>query len=139
MLVIRPNQLALTFTRKGKCMKARFRMLRRGKVLWGQDSGTGKQETLGTKDREAALRVLHAKNEAERQTAIDLQIARAYLAAADPEIGTRSWRFVMDEMGKLNTGATHERWLRAVKDKSFDSIRSLPILETRPQPFPHEP
>ena len=73
-----PNQLALTSSRKGKCMKARFRMFRRGKVFWCQDNGTGKQETLGTKDREAALRVLHAKNEAERQTAINLQIARAY-------------------------------------------------------------
>ncbi len=59
-------------------MKARFRMFRRGKVFWCQDNGTGKQETLGTKDREAALRVLHAKNEAARQTAINLQIARAY-------------------------------------------------------------
>ena len=79
-------------------MKARFRMFRRGKVFWCRDNGTGKQETLGTKVRESALRVLHAKNEAERQTAINLQIARAYLAAADPEIATRNRQFVMDEM-----------------------------------------
>jgi hypothetical protein len=38
---------------------------------------------------------------------------------------------------KLNTGATHERWLRAVKDKSFASIRNLPIIETRPEHFLH--
>src|SRR5213592_2079626 len=87
-------------------MKARFRMFRRGRMFWCQDNATGKQESLETKDREAALRVLHAKNEAERQTAINLQIARAYLAAADPEIATRNWQFVMDEMGKLNTGGT---------------------------------
>ena len=112
-------------------------MFRRGKVFWCQDNGTGKQETLGTKDREAALRVLHAKNEAERQTAINLQIARAYLAAADPEIATRNWQFVTDQMGELNKGSTHERWLRAVKDKAFDPIRNLPIFETRPEHFLH--
>ena len=106
-------------------------------MFWCQDNGTGKQETLGTKDRETAVRVLHAKNEAERQTAINLQIARAYLAAADPEIATRNWQFVMDQMGELNKGPTHERWLRAVKDKAFDSIRNLPIIETRPEHFLH--
>ena len=47
-------------------------MFRRGKVFWCQDNGTGKQETLGTKDREAALRVLHAKNEAERHAVAEL-------------------------------------------------------------------
>lgn len=116
-------------------MKARFRMFRRGNVFWCQDNISRKQETLRTKDRETALRVLHAKNEAERQTGINLQIARAYLAATDPAIATRSWQFVMEEMGKLKRDVTLERWLRAVKDKAFDCIRNLPIIETRPEHF----
>lgn len=114
-------------------MKAKFRMFRRGNVFWCQDNVTAKQETLRTKDRETAQRLLHARNEAQRQTAINLQIARAYLAATDPHIATRNWQFVMDEMGKLKRGATQERWLRAVKDKAFDSIRELQVIETRPE------
>ena len=74
-------------------------------MFWCQDNGTGKQETLGTKDRETAVRVLHAKNEAERQTAINLQIARAYLAAADPEIATRNWQLIVKVEGGTDESA----------------------------------
>jgi hypothetical protein len=48
----------------------------------GQNNETGKQETLRTKDRAAAERILNAKNEATRQPFINLQIARAYLQAS---------------------------------------------------------
>src|SRR2546425_4421797 len=106
-------------------MKVRFRMFRRGNVFWCQNNVTGKQESLATKDRSTALRLLHAKNEAGEQPAINLQIARAYLAATDPHITTRNWQFVMDEMSKLKQGSTQERWRRAVNDNAFDSIRGL--------------
>jgi hypothetical protein len=35
---------------------------------------------------------------------VNLQIARAYLAASDPQIATRDWQFVMDELVKLKKG-----------------------------------
>src|SRR5207249_4288768 len=80
-------------------MKQRFRLYRRSSTrrFYIQDSVTGKQETLGTADRVEALRLLHSKNEADRQPAINLQIARAYLAAGDPDIMTCTWQVVMDE------------------------------------------
>ncbi len=59
-------------------VKNKFRMFRRGEVFWVQDNETGKQETLRTKDRFEAERLLNAKNEAHRQPVINLQIARAY-------------------------------------------------------------
>jgi hypothetical protein len=36
----------------------------------------------------------------------------------------------MDEMTKTKTGLTHARHEVAMKDKSFNLIRNLPILET---------
>jgi integrase len=99
------------------------------------DDVTGKQESLKTKDRATALRLFHSRNEAEQQPAVNLQIARAYLAATDKEIGTRPWQYVMDEMVKLKTGETQRRWLVAVKDKALNSIRNLPILQTRSEHF----
>ena len=66
---------------------------------------------------------------------MNLQIARAYLAASDPQIATRNWQFVMDEMVKLKKDETQHRWQTAIKDKAFDSIRHLPLLETRPEHF----
>ena len=72
-------------------MKQRFRLYRRSSTrrFYIQDSVTGKQESLGTTDRIEAVRLLHSKNEADRQPAINLQIARAYLAAGDPGSGAR--------------------------------------------------
>ena len=67
-------------------MKTRFRMFRRGNDFWSHDGETGKQETLRTKDKATALRLLHSKNEAYQQPILNLQIARTYLTASDPEI-----------------------------------------------------
>src|SRR5277367_5118537 len=41
----------------------------------------------------------------------------------------------MDEMVKLKTNETQKRWQTAIKDKAFNLIRHLPILETRPEHF----
>ena len=66
---------------------------------------------------------------------MNLQIARAYLAASDQQIATRNWQFVMDELVKLKKDQTQHRWQTAIKDKAFDLIRHLPLLETRPEHF----
>ena len=120
-------------------MKTRFRLYRRknGGRYYFHDSVTGKQESLQTADRITAHRLLHARNEAEQQPAVNLQIARAYLAATDRHVATRNWQYVMDEMLKLRRGPTKVRWQRAIKDKAFESIRQRPILETRAEHFLH--
>ena len=110
-------------------MKQRFILFRRADVFYCEDTTTRKQTSLHTKDRDDALRVLHARNEAERQPAINLQIARAYLTASDPQVATRNWQFVMDEAAKLKEGPTRERWARAMRDGAFDSLRKLAMLE----------
>jgi integrase len=118
-------------------MRQRFRLYRRkkGGRYYIHDDATGKQDSLHTTDRTTALRLVHSRNEAEQQPAVNLQIARAYLAATDPQISTRTWQYVMDEMVKLKRGETQRRWLVAVKDKEMDIIRNLPVLETRSEHF----
>lgn len=112
-------------------MKQRYKLFRRGNgVFYSLDTERNKQTSLATKDFQDAQRLVHAKNEACRQPAINLQIARAYLTASDPQIATRKWQFVIDETAKLKQGPTRERWERAKKDRSFDTIRELPVLET---------
>jgi hypothetical protein len=116
-------------------MKQRFRMFRRGNYFWAHDGLTGKQETLRTKDRATGVRLLHAKNEAHQQPAVNLQIARAYLAASDPQIVKRTWQTAMNEIVLTKRDNTRIRWERAIKDHAFDLIRNLPILETRSEHF----
>ena len=66
-------------------MKNRYRLYRRklGGVFYVHDSETGKQESLGTRDRAEATTLLNARNESVRQPQLNLQIAKAYLAGTD--------------------------------------------------------
>lgn len=116
-------------------MKQRFIMFRRAGVFYYEDTTTGKQISLRTKDEAEAFALLHSKNESFRQPVLNLQIARTYLAATDPEIVQRTWQVPMDEMTRIKTGPTLIRYRRAMQDRAFDSIRDLPILETHSAQF----
>ena len=110
-------------------------MFRRGKVFWCQDNETGKQESLRTKDKDEAKTLLAARNEAHRQPSLNLQIARTYLQAGDPEVATRDWQIVMDELAKTRSGSTRTRYEGAAKSDAFDIIRHVPLMETNAQHF----
>jgi integrase len=116
-------------------MRQRFTLFRRGAVFYSQDTSNGHQTSLLTKDKGTATALLHAKNEAYRQPVLNLQMARIYLSATDPESAKRPWRMVMDEMAKTKTGATLHRHETAMRDVAFNPIRDLPILETQPLHF----
>ena len=118
-------------------MKLRFRLYRRrqGGRFYAQDSVTGKQESLGTVDRSEALRLLHARNEATHHPGLNLQIARAYLAADDPATAQRTWLTVMETMAQTKTPGTSSRarWERAIKDPAYALLRTLPLVQTKPE------
>ena len=116
-------------------MKSRFILFRRSGVYYSQDTTTGKQISLRTTDRSEALILLHTRNEAVRQPALNLQIAKTYLAATDESFVKRTWREVMDEFVKLKTGSNRTRTDRAVLDAEFDLIRDRQLIETRPEHF----
>jgi integrase len=116
-------------------MNQRFNLFRRAGVFYYEDTTTGKQLSLRTKDEAEAITLLNAKNESFRQPVLNRQIARTYLAATDSEMSTRTWQVPMDEMTKTKTGSTKVRHERAMKDKAFDLIRNLPILETHSAHF----
>jgi integrase len=113
-------------------VKLRYRLFqRRNGIFFIEDRVTGKQASLQTRDPAAAQRIFNAKNESYQQPAINLQIARAYLMAIDPLVAKRSWGHVMAEIVKFKKDATLQRWQTAIKDKAFDDIRALPLLETQ--------
>ena len=117
-------------------MKKQFRLYPRANgVFYCEDIATGKQVSLHTEDRVEAERLLHARNEAHRQPMLNLQMARTYLSAADPAIAARTWQDVMAEIVKDKIGSTRRRWDYAIKDKAFDVIRKLPLLETNADHF----
>jgi hypothetical protein len=71
-------------------MKNRHRLYRRilGGVFYIHDSETGKQESLGTRDRAESTTLLNARDESVRQPPLNLHIAKACLAGTDSGVST---------------------------------------------------
>ena len=117
-------------------MKERYLVFqRKNGIFFLEDRLLKKQNSLKTRDEETARRICHAKNEALRQPAINLQIARAYLTAGDPNYVNRTWQSVMGAVAQTKKRNTLLRWERAMKETPFDSIRDLKLIETHPEHF----
>src|SRR5580692_1765679 len=87
-------------------MKLRYRLfLRRKSVYYAFDDTTKTFTSLKTKDKAEANRLLMAMNEAGKQPAMNLSLAK--------------------------TGPTQARWKSAAKDKAFDLMRDRVLIETQ--------
>ncbi len=117
-------------------MKPRYRIFKRATgVFYIEDTATLHQESLKTKDKSIAQTIVSAKNQAQEQPALNLQLARTYLAASDPAVLERTWKIVMEAIMNGKHGPTQERWQRAIKDPAFDGLRNRRILDTRAEHF----
>jgi integrase len=117
-------------------MKLRYRLFRKKSgIFFLEDRLSRKQESLKTRDKTEATRMLHARNEAHQQPAINLQIARAYLMASDPLVAKRTWQHVAETMTQTKQGPTRDRYERAVRDKAFGRIRNVRLIETQAEHF----
>ena len=112
-------------------MKSRYRLfLRRKSVYYAFDDTTKTFTSLKTKDKADASRLLMAMNEAGKQPAMNLSLARVYLRHSDPMVSVRTWQHVLDEIIQIKSGPTQARWKSAAKDKAFDLIRHRVLIET---------
>jgi integrase len=119
-------------------VKNRYRSVKvgsRGGTYYCEDTHTGKRTSLWTKDEAEAERLVHAKNEAERQPQLNRRMGMAYLSATDPAVATRTWRFVMDDIIKDKKGSTLKRYLTALKDPAYNLIEGKLLVETQPADF----
>ena len=85
-------------------MKTKYTLFRRGGIYYSQDSATGQQKSLRTRDQTEALQLINARNEAHRQPVLNLHLARAYLTASDPAFVERTWQSVMDQLQSRGNG-----------------------------------
>jgi integrase len=117
-------------------MSQRYRLFKRGwGVYYAFDNLTGNSESLDTRNKQEAERLLHAKNEAHAQPMLNLQMARAYLSATDPAAASRTWEFVYDAILKKVSGPTQSRWLTVRKDPALRPLWKLPLPQTRSEHF----
>ena len=105
--------------------------------FYAQHGRTGKQTSLKTMDRQAAELLLTALNEGTRDAQVSREVGLAYLSCSDPEARKRTWAWVFEQILSTKSKDTdnHRRWQVAIKDKAFNSIRTLPLVDTRAQDF----
>jgi len=116
-------------------MKTKFTMFRRGAMFYMQDSATGKQTSLRTKDEAEASSLLNARNAAQQQPTLNLHLARAYLTASDPAFVERTWQTVMQQLQSRGKDSSRERYASVFKSASFDGLRNKKLLETTTDDF----
>ena len=116
-------------------MKMKYTLFRRGDVYYSQDSTTGKQTSLRTKDETEARSLLNARNEAQRQPVLNLHLARAYLTASDPAFVERTWQIVMHQLQARGRASSRERFATAFKSPALNSLRHKKLLETTADDF----
>src|SRR5437660_4240429 len=114
-----------------KTVQLKYRLYRRRNgVFYWQENDSSRQGTLRTSDRREAERLLNAMNESHREPTINLNLARAYLAAHDPKMGQRTRQAMMHEMATHGIPTTQERCARGFRSKAYDPIRNKPLVQT---------
>src|ERR1039458_1818249 len=116
-------------------MKTKYTLFRRGGIYYSQDSATGQQKSLRTRDEAEALQLINARNEAHRQPVLNLHLARAYLTASDPAFVERTWQSVMDQLQARGKDSSRQRYESVFKSSAFDGLRHKKLLETTANDF----
>jgi len=116
-------------------MKTKYTLFRRSGIFYSQDSATGHQKSLRTRDEGEAHNLLHAMNEAQRQPVLNLHLARAYLTASDPAFVERTWQTVMDQLQARGQDASRERYASVFKSPCLDGLRHKKLMETTADDF----
>jgi integrase len=116
-------------------MKTKYTLFRRGGIFYSQDSATGQQKSLRTRDEAEASQLVNARNEAHRQPVLNLHLARAYLTASDPAFVARTWQTVMAQLQARGKESSRERYATVFKSPAYDALRKKTLLETTADDF----
>ena len=99
-------------------MKTRYRLIRRGNrngAFYCGDTKIGKRTSLATSKEDEAVQIVQARNQAEQQPSINLQIARAYLIAVHPAVKPKSCRMEPPGSGKLTPALPKSSALESIE------------------------
>ena len=91
-------------------MQDKSRLYRRQNgMFYAEEYHTRHRESLQTKDEAEARRLIAAKNQAAAQPVFNLEMAKVYLKAQDPQFCERTWSLVSDAVQHRCEGPTKAR------------------------------
>ena len=116
-------------------MKQRFYLFRRCGTYYIQDDRTKKQQSLDTKDRSTAVRLLEIKRQTEMHDGFNQLILKTCLTTSDAMLTKRTWRDVMEQMKTHGRASTRIRCDRAMRCSAFKSLQHIKLVDTRADDF----
>ena len=120
-------------------MQARYRLYRRSNrshgTYYAQDSTTGARESLGTKNKAEALKLLQAKNDAQSQPVLSRELAKVYLHTQDPDFANRTWLDVARLIDTSYDGNTKTRFQKFLKSQPVRRLMARRLIETSASDF----
>jgi hypothetical protein len=116
-------------------MKQQFYLYRRREVYYLQDARTGKQQSLETKDKNEALRLLEIKRQSAVDNSFNQIMLKTCLATQDPLLAKRTWQTVIEQIQTHGRDSSQRRYRRAMQSKAFDRLRGLKLVETKADDF----
>jgi integrase len=112
-------------------VKDRFKMFcRSGGMYYVRDMTNLRKESLGTKCRDIAKRLVAAKNQATEQPSLNKGMAKVYLSASSPDFIKRTWADVMEKYVASGVESTRDRKERAFKSRPFIFLRKVKLVDT---------
>lgn len=112
-------------------MEKRYRVYRRENgIHYLEDVVTNQQESLRTRDKEKAKALLAARNQVAAQLALNVTMAKAYLSGRSPELTTRTWNAVFEDMILTYQGSTKKRFERFARSLPVQHLKRVPLIET---------
>jgi len=120
-------------------MQNRYRLYRRSNrsngTYYAQDNSTGARESLGTKSKSEAEKLLQAKNDAHAQPILSRELAKVYLQAQDPCFGQRTWGDVARLIDCAYEGSTKERFQKFLRSAPVRPLMNRRLVETSSSDF----
>jgi hypothetical protein len=117
-------------------METRYKVYQRGNgIYYLEDVVTSQQESLRTRDRKKALTLLVARNQAAAQPALNVTMAKAYLSGRSPELSTRSWNDVFEDMILSYQASSRKRFTTFSKSAPIQPLKRMLLIETEASHF----
>ncbi len=112
-------------------MQDKFYLYRRPNgMFYAEESGNRRRESLKTRDEAEARRLITAKNQASSQTSFNIEIARVYLKAHDPDLNFRTWTTVSEVVEREYEGSSKTRWEYFINSEPMSLIRNKILTQT---------
>ncbi len=120
-------------------MQPKYRLYRRSNrsngTYYAENCSTGARESLGTKKKAEAEKLIQAKNEANAQPVLSRELAKVYMHAQDPHFGERTWGDVARLIDSAYDGSTKERFQKFLRSKPVMRLMDLKLVATNSGDF----